>query len=146
MYVDVSGFESEIESAGSGVVASFPIVLGMTRIAPGGILVVEEPELHLEPNRQMALVALLCEHAIRRKFTLVMTTHSDFIIRRTLGLVARHKIKSSNVGLQFFDRKAEQFTTIRSLDISDEGEAEQPLFDEAVQALVKDYSDVISTK
>lgn len=146
VYVDISGFESEIESAGSGVVASFPIVLGMTRIAPGGILVVEEPELHLEPNRQMALVALLCEQAIRRKFTLVLTTHSDFIIKKTLGLIRRRKIRNSNVGLQFFDRKAGQLTTIRSLDISDEGEAEQPLFDEAVQALVKDYSDVVSTR
>jgi predicted ATPase len=143
-YVDSSGFQTEIEKAGSGVVASFPILLGMTTVGPGGVLIVEEPEVHLEPFRQMVLLKLLCEEAIRRKVMLVLTTHSDFVVKKMLGLVTNGTMKNSQVSLHYFEREPRRFTRVRSLPISRTGEAEQPLFDEAVDALTHDYSGMVS--
>jgi len=140
VYVDDSGFKTEVEDAGSGIVASLPIIFGMMQVKRGGVLIVEEPEAHLEPVRQMKLVELLCQEAIRRKIALMVTTHSDFLVKKVLGLISRGKIKNSQVGLLYFERKPKEFTTIRSIGISKHGEAEQPLFSEAVQTLTDDFS------
>lgn len=140
MFVDRSGYSCEIEGAGSGVVASFPITLGMSTVPRGGLLIIEEPEAHLEPFRQMALLEFLCREALRKKITLVLTTHSDFLARKVQGLVAKKEIKNTHVGLHYFDRTSQPFTRIRPIGISSTGDAEEPLFERAVQALVRDFS------
>ena len=140
VYVDRSGARTDIEAAGSGVVASFPIILGMMRVAPSGMLIVEEPEAHLEPARQMMLLELLCRETLERKVKLVITTHSDFIVKKILGLVAKGTIKNSKLGLQYFDRRPEGFTRLRSIEVSRDGEAEQPLFNEAMKMLLGDFA------
>ncbi len=139
IFVDKSGYTTEIEAAGSGVVASLPIAIGLREVNKGGMLVIEEPEAHLEPYRQILVLTLLCREAIRRKLTLVLTTHSDYIVKKTLGLVAKGGLKNSNLGLHYFDRTG-RFTKIRHIDVSKAGEAEQPAFDQAIRSLISDFS------
>jgi hypothetical protein len=139
IFADESGYTTEIEAAGSGVVASLPITLGLREVNKGGMLVIEEPEAHLEPYRQTLILKLLCQQAIKRKLTLVLTTHSDFIVKKTLGLFARYELRNADIGLHYFERK-KRFSTIRPIDVSRAGEAEQPVFDEAIQSLVADFS------
>ena len=139
-YVDPSGFSTEVERASSGVIASFPILLGLYKVVPGGLFIVEEPELDLEPSGQMKMVELICRVAQERKLTVVLTTHSDYVVKKLLALVSRGEIRSKDLGLHFFQRPRAGFTRIREIEVDPSGEAEQPLFQEAIESLVREFS------
>ena len=137
LYRDPSGFSVEIDSAGSGVVSAFPIVATMYRIESGGTLIIEEPETHMEPIRQLRLVNEVVRVALERNVNLVLTTHSDFVVHAILGLVHNRVIDSDNLGLYFFRRKRRSYTNVERIPVNSDGEAEQELFDEALDALAK---------
>ena len=139
-YKDPTGFTTEIESAGSGTVSTFPILVGMYYVKKGGTLIVEEPEAHLEPSRQLGLMDILQTSADQRNINLIFTTHSDYVIKKLLAMVSSKKIKHTDLGLYYFDRVDSKFTTIREINVDKTGEAEQPLFSDALDTLVKEFS------
>ena len=139
IYKDPVGFITDIESAGSGTVSSFPILVGMYYVEKGGALIIEEPEAHLEPSRQLELIDMLQTIAYQRDVDLIFTTHSDYVIKKLLALISSKKIKHSDLGLYYFDRVKPEFTTIREIHVDKTGEAEQPLFEEALDSLVKGF-------
>ena len=137
LYHDPSGFAVEIDSAGSGVVSAFPIVAAMHRVEPGGTLIIEEPEAHMEPMRQLRLVNEIVRVALRRDVNLVLTTHSDFVIHAVLGMIYNGVISPADLGLYYFQRKRGSYTSVKRIPVTDAGEAEQELFDEALDAISK---------
>ena len=137
LYHDPSGFAVEIDSAGSGVVSTFPIVATMHRVEPGGTLVIEEPEAHMEPMRQLRLVNEIVRVALRRDVNLVLTTHSDFVIHAVLGMIYDGVISPADLGLYYFQRKRGSYTSVKRIPVTDAGEAEQELFNEALDAISK---------
>lgn len=140
IYKDPAGFTTNIESAGSGTVSSFPILVGMYYVKKRGTLIVEEPEAHLEPSRQLELIDMLQTIAYQRSVDLIFTTHSDYVIKKLLALISSKKIKRSDLGLYYFDRVDSKFTTIKEIHVDKTGEAEQPLFEEALDTLVKEFA------
>lgn len=50
-YASRDGFKDEIASASSGIVSSFPVIECIESVEKGGLLIVEEPEAHLELMR-----------------------------------------------------------------------------------------------
>ena len=139
-YEDPTGFVTEIESAGSGTVSSFPIIVGVYYVKKNGRLIIEEPEVHLEPTRQLKLIDTLQHIARKREIDLVFTTHSDYVIKQLLALVSSKKIKHTDLGLYYFQRNGSKFTTIREIAVDKTGDAEQPIFEEAMNMLVKEFS------
>lgn len=138
LYVDPSGFETEIAHAGSGVVSSLPILMSLQYVDDGGTLVIEEPEAHLEPVRQMNLVEKLVEVASHRKISLIFSTQSDYVLRKLLAMTASRKIKPKDLGLYYFKRTPGKFTNIEELVANEDGEVPQDIFDNALDALVKE--------
>ncbi len=126
VYRDPTGFITEIESAGSGTVSSFPIVAGVHYVKTGGTLIIEEPEAHLEPARQLKLIEELVAIAKVKKIDLIFTTHSDYVIKKLLALVSRKKIKHTDLGLYSFNR-SDSLTQIEKIAVDKTGEAEQTL-------------------
>ena len=137
LYNDPSGFGVEIDSSGSGVVSTFPIVAAMYRIEGGGTLIVEEPESHMEPTRQMRLVSEVVRVALERKVSLVLTTHSDFVVHAVLGMVHDGVIDPADLGLYYFRRRQGEYTRVERIPVNRAGEAEMELFSEALDALAK---------
>lgn len=141
VYKDPTGFTTEIESAGSGVVSLLPIISGMYYVEPNGSLIIEEPEAHLEPSRQLKIINALHSIASERKVDLIFTTHSDYVVKKLLALVSSKKMKHSDLGLYYFDRKGSDLTTIKQIPIDKTGEAEQSLFQDAIDELVSEFSE-----
>ena len=137
LYHDPSGFAVEIDSAGSGVVSAFPIVAAMHRVEPGGTLIIEEPEAHMEPMRQIRLVNEIVRVALRRDVNLVLTTHSDFVVSAILGMVHNEVIGPSDLGLYYFRRQRESYTDVERILVTRSGEAELDMFSESLDALAK---------
>ncbi|MCY4492121.1 MAG: AAA family ATPase [Thaumarchaeota archaeon] len=138
-YHDSTGFVTKLELAGSGVVSWFPISVGMHYVKPNGTLIVEEPEIHLEPFRQLNLIELLQRTAHEKKVNLIFTTHSDYIVKKLLAMVSSKKIKHSDLGLYYFNR-TDNLTNIEQIDVDKYGEAEQPIFQTAMDELIREFS------
>ena len=141
IYKDPSGFETDIESVGSGTLSAFPIIAGIHHVKSGGSLIIEELEAHMEPSRQLKTIEELQYIASKKNIRLIFTTHSDYVVKKLLALVNRKKIKHSDMGLYYFNRKDTDFTNIEKIDIDKTGEAEQPLFQDAIEDLITDFSE-----
>lgn len=137
VYVDPFGFEARVGPAASGVAAVLPIMVALNRVAPAGLLVVEEPEESVEPIRQLRLVDEIVQAALGRRINLVLTTHSDFVVHAVLGMVHSGAIDPADLGLYYFRRRRGSYTDVERIPVNGAGEAEQELFDEALDALAK---------
>ena len=117
--------------------SAFPIVAAMHRVEPGGTLIVEEPEAHMEPMRQLRLVDEIVRAAQKRDISIVLTTHSDFVVNAILGMVHNEVIGPADLGLYYFQRRRESYTDVEKIPVTGSGEAEQDMFSEALDALAK---------
>ena len=141
IYADPLGFECRIDSAASGVASAFPIMVAVNRLEPAGMLVVEEPEEHIEPIRQIKLVGEMVRAASARDISMVITTHSPFVANAVLGLVTSGDVKPDDLGMYYFRRRRGSYTDVEKIPVNRAGEAEQELFDEAIDALA--YGSVV---
>lgn len=141
-YEDPTGFVTKLESAGSGAVSAFPIIAGMHYVEQNGTLIIEEPEAHLEPSKQLRLLEILQDISYDKNVNLIFTTHSDYIVKKLLALVNKRKIKHSDLNLYYFNRPDgnDTVTTIKHIEVSENGDAEQPIFDEAIDDLINEFS------
>ena len=138
-YTSRDGFKDEITSAASGILSSFPVIECIRSVERGGLLIVEEPEAHLEPMRQLLLVEELAKAAKSVPFDLILITHSDHTLDSVQSLVASGLMRHNNIGLYYFERKNGSHTRIKSVPISKDGTAEQKLFEDAIELLAKRF-------
>lgn len=66
-------------NVGFGVSYLLPIIISASIIKPGGILIVENPEVHLHPAAQSSLIKILCALS-KTGVQVIIETHSDHII------------------------------------------------------------------
>lgn len=139
-YEDPSGHSAEIGSAGSGVGSLLALVAGMHRVGRGGTFILEEPESHLEPQRQLALVDEVLRTADENGIGVVITTQSDFLVQKVLSLVSSGRLDQSDLGLYYFNRPPGSLTRIQRLRVDKTGEAEQEMFTKAIDSLIAGFS------
>ena len=132
---DTRGFVTRIDSAGSGSVSSFPIIASIYKIESGGALIIEEPEAHLEPLSQQRMIAEIVKVAAAKNINLLFTTHSEYVVYPLLSMVSHGDLKHDDLGLYYFHRKANSYTRVEKISVSKEGEVDQELFGEALDAL-----------
>lgn len=138
-YDDPSGHRAGIESVGSGVASVLPIVAGIHRVEAEGTCVIEEPEFHLEPQRQLVLVDEILRVANKRRVSMVVTTQSDFLVQKVLSLVSSGRLDRSDLGLYYLRRPADSLTRIEKLRVEKTGEAEQEMFTRAMDSLIEGF-------
>jgi predicted ATPase len=92
----------QIEEASSGVAEIAPLYLMVhKRLAPGDLLIFEEPEAHLHPRAQVALARFFAR-LVRKHVRLLITTHSTLLPIALVHLVAMSRIPSDKrVGLGY---------------------------------------------
>ena len=71
--------DMNIVTSGFGLNTVFPIVVQCLSSAPGSIILIEEPEIHLHPGAQKVLVDLFVETSKTRQ--IIFTTHSFDMLR-----------------------------------------------------------------
>lgn len=77
-----------IDSVGHGLSQVFPVLLGL--VAPeGGILSIEQPELHIHPRLQSAFGDVLIAHTGRKR--VVVETHSEHLTLRLLRRIGEDR-------------------------------------------------------
>jgi ABC-type cobalamin/Fe3+-siderophores transport system ATPase subunit/plasmid maintenance system killer protein len=79
-YVEIDNVNRPIELAGTGYLQLIQIFTYILLFAPG-ILLIDEPDIHLHPTVQGRLVKTLEKVAKDRNVRILLTTHSPFIVR-----------------------------------------------------------------
>ncbi len=79
---------------GYGVSQALPVLVEMLRSDAAGMLLLQQPEVHLHPQAQAALGTLFCQVAAGGR-QLVVETHSDYIIDRV-----RMDVRDQTTGLK----------------------------------------------
>lgn len=129
-----------IASAGAGVLAGAPLLAGLYYVGRGGALIVEEPEAHAEPSAQLALVDEMVSAALPKGAQIVMSTHSDYVVKKVLALVACGRLRHSDVGIHYFRAGGRARARIERVPVDPVGAADQELFREALDSLVEEFS------
>ena len=91
-------------NASSMVSELAPVVLYLRHLVrPGDVLIIEEPESHLHPAMQVALIRRLAE-AVRAGVRVIMTTHSEWVLEELANLVRlSHVAESRRVEIDEFE-------------------------------------------
>ena len=77
---EIEGRRSPLELLGTGYLQLIQIFCYILLFRPK-ILLIDEPDIHLHPTVQEALTGILRDIAQQRSITILMTTHSPFIVR-----------------------------------------------------------------
>lgn len=78
--VTIQGVPKAIELAGTGFLQLIQVFCYVLLFNPG-VLLIDEPDIHLHPDIQEKLVGVLARIAKDRGMKVLMTTHSPFIVR-----------------------------------------------------------------
>ncbi|RLI48851.1 MAG: hypothetical protein DRO73_08070 [Candidatus Thorarchaeota archaeon] len=109
-------------------------------VTPDSMLIVEEPEAHLHPENQI-LIARLLARLVNEDVTLLITTHSDFLLnqlsncvtswsltpeeRAKIGINEEETLNPEDVAVYLFEMGEDKYSTTRRLTIDDEGIPDQ---------------------
>ena len=86
---------------GFGVTQVLPIVVAVLSAAPGDLLLIENPEVHLHPAGQARMGELLAE-AANAGIQVLVETHSDHVLNGVRRAVKQGTLAPEDVALHFF--------------------------------------------
>jgi predicted ATPase len=90
------------QNVGFGLTQLFPILVALLAAAPGDVLLIENPEVHLHPKAQQQIGFLLARVAASGVQILV-ETHSDHVINGIRLAVKGKTIQPQDVSVHFFN-------------------------------------------
>lgn len=118
----------------------------------GDLIIIDEPELNLHPDNQIVLTRIFAR-LLNNGFRLLISTHSDYIIREINNLImlsskkdsikklredfgykANEYIPYSEVNAYYFAYKTKNIVSVRSLSVTEEG-FEVPSIDDTIDKL-----------
>lgn len=118
--VTVGGRPANVVDVGYGVSQALPVVVQSILAAEAGLILIQQPEVHLHPKAQAALGSFFVDMVTDGGKQFVVETHSDYIVDRIRQEVAAGKIESDSVSILFFEKTGIE-TTIHQIGIDDLG-------------------------
>ncbi|MBZ5644556.1 MAG: AAA family ATPase [Acidobacteriia bacterium] len=102
--VTMAGPPVNIPDVGYGVSQALPIVVQSVLAGKEGMLLLQQPEVHLHPRAQAALGSFFAQLVASEKKHLVIETHSDYLLDRVRLEVAQGTLPADKVQILFFEK------------------------------------------
>jgi AAA ATPase-like protein len=118
--VTVAGRAANLIDVGYGVSQALPIIVQSVLNPAERWLLLQQPEIHLHPRAQAALGTFFADLVENSKKSIIVETHSDFIIDRLRQEVAAKKLDADKVQILFF-HKPRLETSVYAMTIDEEG-------------------------
>ncbi len=93
----------------------------LAKVAPGAVIGIEEPEIHLHPQAQAALCDVLVEVATGEGKQLILTTHSEHILIGLLTAVGRGRLRPDELAVYEFRREGAA-ARVERLEVNEYGQ------------------------
>ena len=110
-----------LADCGVGVSQLLPLIVQGLHTPEGGIVIAEQPEIHLNPRLQAKLAELFAAFVEPGRKRVIVETHSEHLLLRIRTLIARGDLDHDQVGL-FFTSKERGTSTIEQIPISADGD------------------------
>ncbi len=88
---------------GFGASQTLPIIIQSFYSAPGSMLLIEQPEIHLHPKAQSILGDLFIDAILDSGRTLIIETHSEHILARIRRRIAEKKLSKDDIAIYYFN-------------------------------------------
>jgi energy-coupling factor transporter ATP-binding protein EcfA2 len=118
--VSMGSKKTNLMDVGYGVSQILPLIVDAQRASANTMLLLQQPEVHLHPKAQAALGSMIKDWVSKSKKTVVVETHSDYLVDRLRIEVKRGQLKPSDIKIFFLEKKGSQ-TKMHSLEIDDQG-------------------------
>ena len=94
----------------------------------GETIIIENPEAHLHPSAQAAMMRFFIEKVITKGVQVFMETHSDHIVNASLLAVRQEKLTNKQMHILFFNRSnvSSKDVIIHNLEITNKGRVKNP--------------------
>lgn len=102
--VTVGGRPTNLLDVGYGVSQVLPLVVQSIISAEAGLLLIQQPEVHLHPRAQAALGSLFVDLVAKEGKRFVIETHSDYIVDRIRMEIADGKLSSDAFLILYLER------------------------------------------
>lgn len=125
-------------NTGFGISYIFPIFVAALSINKGGILIIENPEVHLHPKAQSLLANFLSLTA-QSGIQIILETHSDHIINGTLISLKNQILKPENIKIYHLDRTEKDQVNAIEVPINSKGMIKSPpagFFDQITKDII----------
>lgn len=119
-------------NTGFGISYVLSVVVAILAAQPGSLLLIENPEAHIHPSGQAALMKLISKATING-VQIVLETHSDHIVNGALVNWKEQKADRNLLSICYFDHDANMNSKPMRLEIGDNGRiknAPQGFFDQ----------------
>lgn len=90
----------------------FPMIVQLGMMQPGELFGIENPEVHLHPSLQVQVTEMLLDHAKSGR-RIIVETHSDLVLRRTIRAILEEEIPQSAVGIYCVNLNDHRETTVQ---------------------------------
>jgi hypothetical protein len=118
--VTMAGPPVNIPDVGYGVSQALPIVVQSVLATKRGLLLLQQPEVHLHPRAQAALGSFFARVVAKEGKHLVIETHSDYLLDRVRLEVAQGRLPADYVQILFFEKQGIE-TTIHEIRLDQQG-------------------------
>ncbi len=118
--VGVGGPKVNLMDVGYGVSQALPLIVQSVIHRQNRLLLMQQPEVHLHPRAQAALGTFFADLVAAGNDTLLIETHSDYLVDRVRQEVFRKKLKPEQVQILFFDKPAGE-TQIHPVELDESG-------------------------
>jgi hypothetical protein len=113
-----------IADTGVGVSQVLPVLVALLAAEPGQIVHIEQPELHLHPEAQARLAAVLIE-AAARGVLVVIETHSPLLLLALQTSLAAGDLPPEKTRLYWFERDADGAAIVTPGQLDEHGRYHQ---------------------
>lgn len=110
-----------LANVGFGVSQILPVLALCLNTGPGSVILLEQPELHLNPGMQQKLADFLL-HMAKTGRQIIVETHSEYLITRLRRNAATDPEDHRYFGIIFAERDFEQGTSYRAVNVDDQGD------------------------
>ena len=105
---------------GFGITYTLSVIVAILSAKPGTLLLIENPEAHVHPSGQSALMELAAK-AAANGVQIVMETHSDHIVNGALVACKKGYMKKDDLSVYYFDKDDDFNAKAQKLEIGDNG-------------------------
>ena len=118
--VKIGSKKTNLMDVGYGVSQILPLIVDAQRASSSTVLLLQQPEVHLHPKAQAALGSMIKDWVSKSRKTVVVETHSDYLVDRLRLEVKRNNLKESDVRIYFLEKRGSQ-TKLHILKIDAQG-------------------------
>lgn len=121
VFLKTNGPSSNLIDVGYGVSQVLPLVTELLRETRRRVFLYQQPEVHLHPSAQAQLGSFLAETVAQRNHTLIVETHSDYIVDRVrMDVRDANVLSPRDVMILYFERDGLD-TSVHEITLDEQG-------------------------